>query len=104
MGKSTPIPWRKPQLIKSILSAMPTYLLQVLKPPKCVMERIERIFNKLLWDNTGDQRKLNWFSWESVCYLMDEGSFGVRRIQDMVHAFQFKLWWRFRKQSSLWTH
>ncbi|KAL2248543.1 UNVERIFIED_CONTAM: putative ribonuclease H protein [Sesamum indicum] len=91
------------QLIKSVLSAMPTYLLQVLKPPKYVMERIERLFNKFLWGNTGEQRKLNWSSWDDICYPTEEGGFGVRRIQDVVHAFQLKLWWRFRNQSSLWA-
>ncbi|KAL2228324.1 UNVERIFIED_CONTAM: putative mitochondrial protein [Sesamum indicum] len=54
------------QLIKSILSVMPTYLLQVLKPPKYVMEHIKRIFNKFLRGNTSDLRKLNWSSWEVV--------------------------------------
>ncbi|KAL0283412.1 UNVERIFIED_CONTAM: hypothetical protein Sradi_7229600 [Sesamum radiatum] len=92
------------QLIKSVLSAMPTYLLQVLKPPKYVMERIERIFNKFFWGNIGDQRKLIWSSWESVCYPTEEGGLGVRRIQDVVQAFQLKLWWRFRIQNSLWSH
>lgn len=33
------------QLIKSVLLAMPIYLLQVVKPPKAVTTRIERMLN-----------------------------------------------------------
>ncbi|KAL0292122.1 UNVERIFIED_CONTAM: putative ribonuclease H protein [Sesamum radiatum] len=72
--------------------------------PKYVMERIERIFNKFFWGHLGDQRKLIWSSWDSICYPTEEGGFGVRRIQDVVQSFQLKMWWRFRNQNSLWSH
>ncbi|KAL0407592.1 UNVERIFIED_CONTAM: putative mitochondrial protein [Sesamum latifolium] len=91
------------QLIKSVLSAMPTYLLQTLKPPKFITERIDRIFNKFFWGSFGNQKRMIWSSWESVCYPTEEGGFGVRKLDDVIEAFQHKLWWRFRNQQSLWS-
>ncbi|KAL0407597.1 UNVERIFIED_CONTAM: putative ribonuclease H protein [Sesamum radiatum] len=92
------------QLIKSVLTAMPTYLLQTLKPPKYITERIERLFNKFFWGSFGEQKKMIWSSWESVCFPTEEGGFGVRKLDDVIEAFQHKLWWRFRNQQSLWSH
>ncbi|KAL0417383.1 UNVERIFIED_CONTAM: putative mitochondrial protein [Sesamum latifolium] len=65
------------QLIKSVLSVMPTYLLQTLKPPKFITERIERIFNKFFWGSFGNQKRMIWSSWESVCYPTEEGGLDV---------------------------
>ncbi|KAL0356478.1 UNVERIFIED_CONTAM: putative ribonuclease H protein [Sesamum radiatum] len=70
------------QLIKSVLTAMPTYLLQTLKPPKYITERIERLFNKFFWGSFGEQKKMIWSSWESVCFPTEEGGFGVRKLDD----------------------
>ncbi|KAL0283419.1 UNVERIFIED_CONTAM: putative ribonuclease H protein [Sesamum radiatum] len=75
------------QLIKSVLTAMPTYLLQTLKPPKYITERIERLFNKFFWGSFGEQKKMIWSSWESVCFPTEEGGFGVRKLDDVIEAF-----------------
>ena len=40
-------------ILKSILTSMPLYLLHVIVPPKSVMCRIERLFNKFLWSSKG---------------------------------------------------
>ncbi|KAK4384649.1 hypothetical protein Sango_3040000 [Sesamum angolense] len=104
VGESTVISWGRLQLIKSVLSAMPTYLLQTLKRLKYITERIERIFNKFFWGSFGNQKRMIWSSWEVVCYPTEEGGFGVRKLDDVIEAFQHKLWWRFRNQQSLWSH
>ncbi|KAI3459158.1 hypothetical protein Pfo_015821 [Paulownia fortunei] len=65
-------------LIKSTLATMPIYLMQVTQPPKST-------------------------SWENICYPIEEGGLGIRKLSDMVKAFSFKLWWRFRSMSSLWA-
>nr|XP_027101811.1 uncharacterized protein LOC113722787 [Coffea arabica] len=38
-----------------------------------------------------------------MCYPVDEGGVGFRRLQDIYTAFSFKLWWNFRKGYSLWA-
>ncbi|KAL2237383.1 UNVERIFIED_CONTAM: hypothetical protein Sindi_0930000 [Sesamum indicum] len=52
----------------------------------------------------GNQKIMIWSSWDSVCYPTEEGGFGIRKLDDVVEAFQHKLWWRFRIQLALWSH
>ncbi|KAJ6713550.1 RETROTRANSPOSON UNCLASSIFIED-LIKE PROTEIN [Salix purpurea] len=83
-------------ILKSILTSM---------PPKSVMCRIERLFNKFLWSSKG-QKRIHWECWEDLCYPVEKGGLGMRRLQDLVNAMSLKLWWRFRgvnvHDSSIW--
>lgn len=93
-------------LIKSTLATMPLFLIQVLRPPKFILHTLEQIMAKFFWGAYGsasDQRKIHWVSWAKVCLPVSEGGLGIRKLDDMVHAFTCKLWWRFREQSSLWA-
>ncbi|KAJ6684500.1 RETROTRANSPOSON UNCLASSIFIED-LIKE PROTEIN [Salix purpurea] len=85
-------------ILKSILTSMPLYLLHVIVPPKSVMRRIERLFNKFLWSSKG-QKRIHWECWEDLCYPVEEGGLGMRRLQDLVNVMSLKLWWRFRGAS-----
>ncbi|KAJ6399842.1 hypothetical protein OIU84_015493 [Salix udensis] len=82
---------------------MPLYLLHVIVPPKSVMCRIERLFNKFLWSAKG-QRRIHWECWEDLCYPVEEGVLGMRRLQDLVNAMSLKLWWRFHTVNNLWSN
>ncbi|KAJ6719969.1 REVERSE TRANSCRIPTASE ZINC-BINDING DOMAIN-CONTAINING PROTEIN-RELATED-RELATED [Salix viminalis] len=90
-------------ILKSILTSMPLYLLHVIVPPKSVMCRIERLFNKFLWSSKG-QKRIHWECWEDFCYPIEEGGLGMRRLQDLVNAMSLKLWWRFRTVNNLWSN
>ncbi|KAJ6714204.1 RETROTRANSPOSON UNCLASSIFIED-LIKE PROTEIN [Salix viminalis] len=90
-------------ILKSILTSMPLYLLHVIMPPKTVMCRIERLFNKFLWSSKG-QKRIHWECWEDLCYPIEEGSIGMRRLKDLVKAMSLKLWWRFRTVNNLWSN
>ncbi|KAJ6677481.1 RETROTRANSPOSON UNCLASSIFIED-LIKE PROTEIN, partial [Salix purpurea] len=90
-------------ILKSILTSMPLYLLHVIVPPKTVMCRIERLFNKFLWSSKG-QKRIHWECWEDLCYPIEEGGLGMRRLKDLVKAMSLKLWWRFRTINNLWSN
>ncbi|KAL0416777.1 UNVERIFIED_CONTAM: hypothetical protein Slati_3509600 [Sesamum latifolium] len=91
-------------MIKSVLMAMPTHLLAVLKPPTGVISRIERMLNKFFWGSSGTIKKLHWSSWHKLYFPVDEGGLGMQSLDDISSAFSLKLWWRFRTISSLWAH
>ncbi|KAL0290651.1 UNVERIFIED_CONTAM: hypothetical protein Sradi_7046000 [Sesamum radiatum] len=44
-------------LIKTVLSSMPIYLLQVLNPPVSTIQKLERLFARFFWGSTTEQRK-----------------------------------------------
>ncbi|XP_042044816.1 uncharacterized protein LOC121790748 [Salvia splendens] len=53
----------------------------------------------------GKERKTHWIGWEQVCLPTAEGGLGIRCFEDVLKAFNIKLWWRFREHNSLWaTH
>ncbi|KAL2497433.1 Uncharacterized protein Adt_22983 [Abeliophyllum distichum] len=90
-------------LIRSVLSSIPLYLLQILKPPKAVLKKLESIFARFLWDSKDHTHRLHWKRWKDLCLPTEEGGLGFRRLQDLVDTFSLKLWWLFRSQRSLWA-
>ncbi|KAL0447058.1 UNVERIFIED_CONTAM: hypothetical protein Slati_1833700 [Sesamum latifolium] len=90
-------------LIKSVLLSMPIHLLLVTKPPKGVLDRIERMLNKFFWGSSGTTKRIHWSSWSRIGCPVAEGGLGVRQLTDTVSAFTHKLWWHFRTSSSLWS-
>ncbi|KAL0405702.1 UNVERIFIED_CONTAM: hypothetical protein Slati_3884100 [Sesamum latifolium] len=59
------------QLIKSVLSSMSIYLLQVLNPPVSTIQKLEQIFAKFFWGTTTEKRKIHWTKWHNICYPTD---------------------------------
>ncbi|KAL0349755.1 UNVERIFIED_CONTAM: hypothetical protein Sradi_4124700 [Sesamum radiatum] len=91
------------QLIKSVLSSMPIYFLQILSPPVGTLQKIEQLFAKFFWRSTTDHKKIHWTKWAYICYPCEEGGLGIRNIRNTVIAFSHKLWWRLRQNNSLWA-
>ena len=90
-------------LIKSVLNALPVYLLQVLKPPNSVIYEIEQIFSKFFWGSIQGPRKMHWTKWQNLCYPLIESGLNVCSLYDMSTAFTIKLWFKLRKNTSLWA-
>ncbi|EOY19200.1 Retrotransposon, unclassified-like protein [Theobroma cacao] len=90
-------------LLRSVLSSMPIYLLQVLKPPACVIQKIERLFNSFLWGSSMDSTRIHWTAWHNITFPSSEGGLGIRSLKDSFDAFSAKLWWRFDTCQSLWV-
>lgn len=90
-------------LLRSVLSSIPLYLFQIMRPPKIILKKLESIFARFLWDSKDHARRLHWRSWKAICLPVDDGGLGFRRLQDTVDTFSLKLWWMFRSQSSLWA-
>ncbi|KAI3457760.1 hypothetical protein Pfo_014423 [Paulownia fortunei] len=80
-------------LIRSTLSTMPIFLLQVLQPPKFVLHIIEQIMAKFFWGSYGEYRRMHWTAWDTICNPIVEGGLSIRKLSD----------WIFHEQSSLWA-
>lgn len=91
------------ELISSVLNSIPVYTLQVLKPPKKTIDRMEKIFNKFLWKSSQTHRKIHWSSWTNLCIPKKAGGIGIGNLDLIANSFQMKLWWILRSSSTLWT-
>ncbi|XP_058077435.1 uncharacterized protein LOC131225851 [Magnolia sinica] len=51
------------------------------------------------------KRKLHWKSWKTISMPKEEGGLGIRKLADMMQAFNIKMAWvlKFHKDSSLWA-
>ncbi|KAH6767468.1 hypothetical protein C2S52_018451 [Perilla frutescens var. hirtella] len=90
-------------LIKSTLATLPLHIFQVMDPPQEVLHQLEQMIVRFFWGLVGEQRKMHWISWETICLPVSEGGLGIRRFEDLITAFSWKLWWRFRARDSLWA-
>lgn len=91
-------------LIKSVLFALPVYLLQAINPPKSVIYEIEQIFAKFFWGNVSGIRKLHWTKWKNMCFPLEEKGLNVCSLTNLTAAFSIKLWYKFRENRSLWAN
>ncbi|KAH6767718.1 hypothetical protein C2S52_018701 [Perilla frutescens var. hirtella] len=90
-------------LIRSTLATIPLHIFQVMEPPQGILHQLEQMLARFFWDSVGEKRKMHWISWETICLPVSDGGLGIRRFGDLVTAFSWKPWWRFRARDSLWA-
>ncbi|KAL0295867.1 UNVERIFIED_CONTAM: hypothetical protein Scaly_3084900 [Sesamum calycinum] len=88
-------------LIKTVLSSMPIYLLQVLNPPVSTIQKLE----DFLQDSSGAPRQRGKFTGLSgITFAFPPMREDLAlEIFGTVSAFSYKLWWRLRLNNSLWS-
>ncbi|XP_027098892.2 uncharacterized protein [Coffea arabica] len=90
-------------LIKHVLSSMPVHLLSAAVIPTSIFKSIEQVCSNFLWGSTAEESKFHWIRWTQLCYPVEEGGVGFRRLRDVYTAFSCKLWWSFRTGTLLWA-
>ena len=85
------------------MSSIPMYLLQVLQPSKAVLQKLVRICDSFMWDKSTGVKGIHWIVWDKACFPTVEDGLGFRSFGDMKMAFACKLWWRLRKNDSIWA-
>lgn len=91
-------------LVKTVLSAMPTYLLTVLKPPKGFLNDIDKTRRKFLWagdqDALGGKSKVNW---QQVCSPIDCGGLGIPCLEKFSRSLRLRwLWYEWTNPEKPW--
>src|SRR4051812_40114707 len=71
-------------LIKSMLQALPLYLIALIKPPKSIIYEIKRIMSNFFWHDSDGSHKLHWTKWDKFCLPTEEGGLGLRDIEDIA--------------------
>ncbi|XP_021724731.1 uncharacterized protein LOC110692047 [Chenopodium quinoa] len=68
----------KEVLIKSVIQAIPTYLMGVYKLPNSVIEEIRGLTARFWWGNSDSRRRVHWLNWEVMCKPKCLGGMGFR--------------------------
>ncbi|XP_018473859.1 uncharacterized protein LOC108845090 [Raphanus sativus] len=77
----------KEVLIKSILLALPTYVMSTFLLPLEICENLASAIAQFWWSSNPPKRGIHWSKWEKVCLPREEGGIGFR----MIHEFNLAL-------------
>ena len=91
-------------LIKHVLQSIPIHTLAAISPPKTTINHIKKLMADFFWGIDKEGKKYHWASWDTMAYPTNEGGIGVRLLDDICKAFQYKHWWDFRTKNSLWSN
>ena len=74
--------------------AIPTFAMSCFKLPKCLIQDIERLIRNFWWGQRGDQRKIHWKDWETLCKPKTLGGIGLKDLEKFNEVMLVKEVWR----------
>ncbi|KAF5450402.1 hypothetical protein F2P56_030760 [Juglans regia] len=90
-------------LIKHVLQSIPVHSLSILKTPKAVIEKLQRIISTFFWGFKDGKAKKKWRSWVALCKPVTEGGLGICSLQDVQSSLHMKIAWNLLQGTSLWS-
>ncbi|KAK4257184.1 hypothetical protein QN277_006806 [Acacia crassicarpa] len=91
-------------LIKSVLSALPSYCMQSTLLPICTINELDKISRRFLWSQEEEGKKMHLIAWEKVTQAKKQGGLGFKNLRRQNKAFIMKLCWSLlTKKHDLWV-
>ena len=73
----------KEVLLKAVVQAIPTFAMSCFKLPTGLIQDIERLIRKFWWGQQGDQHRIHWKNWETLCQLKALGGNGLQGLGEV---------------------
>ncbi|WMV46349.1 hypothetical protein MTR67_039734 [Solanum verrucosum] len=67
-------------LINSVLDALPTYMMSVFPIPQTVIDRLDKIRRKFLWQGNNEKKSYNLVKWDVVIVGKRPGGLGIKNL------------------------
>ena len=68
-------------LVKSVMEAIPSYVMQGAALPMHVCEKIDKVSRDFIWGSTEDKRKLHLVGWGKIVKSKEEGGLGLQSVR-----------------------
>ncbi|XP_037495366.1 uncharacterized mitochondrial protein AtMg00310-like [Jatropha curcas] len=82
-------------LLKTVLHALPNYLMSLFLLPKTLCTELERIMNRFLWGSGRNYSQgIHWLAWNKMAIPKVFGGLGFRKIHEFNIALLGKQGWK----------
>ena len=90
----------KEVMIKSVLQAIPSYVMSIFRLPNSLLNEIEKMMNAFWWGHGGASNKgMHWLSWEKLSVHKNHGDMGFKYLATFNVAMLGKQGWKLQTDS-----
>ncbi|MCH81402.1 RNA-directed DNA polymerase (Reverse transcriptase), partial [Trifolium medium] len=68
-------------MIKSVLQAIPSYVMSIYLLPETLTKEIERMINAYWWGGGNNNKGIRWLAWDKMARFKEKGGLGFRDFQ-----------------------
>ncbi|KAL2963186.1 hypothetical protein AAZX31_17G186400 [Glycine max] len=74
-------------LTKSVLQALPTYVMQTTIFPKSIWDNVDKACKNFIWGCSSTDKKMHLVSWDKMCNPKEHGGLGLRKMRRVNQSY-----------------
>ncbi|KAH1194450.1 putative ribonuclease H protein [Glycine max] len=94
----------KVTLIKSVLNALPIYLLSFFKIPQRIVDKLVSLQRTFMWGGNQHHNRISWVKWADICTPKIDGGLGIKDLSKFNTTLRGRwIWDLVSKNKQLWA-